>query len=734
MSLPQNKFHTVTLQAFAVAVWGACLGVFLTALALGANLKATDELTAVAHPSIVKIKIYEEAATVPWQEVFEKRMYLINCLICPILAWLSVTFISRPRGWTCLASFFAFVPTITWAYATLYQGEPEVFAYLSAAFSLAIPWLEWSWFARMTSPLFVWLSQISKIGQSVSNNALATDLKKWQTPDFNGMRWRLGLGFALAILLVFFFFPLKFNQYASYLGGNIHVCTWAVALPALYYLNPELLPGVDFESHYGVGHAYVFSFFLGDSLHATLRNYVFFAFLTLMCFYISAYLILSNMMRSATSGFLATLLVTAVSMEAESYGYPSNWPLRFPFLFLFVGCAAQAEMLRRTWIPVVLSGGLTGLSLFWQTDAGLYFLLAGVGYYGALTLWDWRGWWRLPLFVMMTVAAFGILLAAAFGSRALSPLFISRMFEPLFFYSSGFGFRLMSWQPSWSYLYNIAGPVVSLASLGWALLWFRGKYQSEKIESRYLFLFSAIGLMMLFKWVNRSIDIVWSINAMPIVVVLFWWLRYGALVFGEYLENQAPTDWNWRGLRLRTLTGAAAFLAILTAAVVTSCFHDPNGVASGYSSSPLVRMTKFTRTTPTVVNKLFRIIFRINVPPLDAPVIDPDDVAFLRAHTEATERVALISVQDWLYLADASRPPRFALLPAYFVYSNNLVDKMEVDVRQTNVLFVERNSMSVLREVNPVLYDRVVPIIQGEFVLVSSSNNLDLYQRVANSP
>src|SRR5206468_729181 len=160
--------------------------------------------------------------------------------------------------------------------------------------------------------------------------------------------------------------------------------------------------------------------------------------------------------------------------------------------------------------------------------------------------------------------------------------------------------------------------------------------------------------------------------------------------------------------RVRTLTGAAGFLVLFGATALASCFHNPNGVAPGYSSSPLVRFTKFTRTTPTTANKLCRLFIKIPSPALDAPRLDPTDVAFLQAHTEATQPVALISLQDWLYLADARRPPRFALLPAFFVYSNNLVDKIEADVRQTDVLFVERSSLATLREINLVLYDRVV--------------------------
>jgi hypothetical protein len=707
-------FEGRTLQALAVGVWGACVGMFLTALLLTGWIMRS-RLDVTFHPAIIPGPgPLAECAKVPWQEVFEKRMFLLQCLCCPPLAWLALALRRRLSGWACLGSFALFVPVASTAYRHAFQGAPRWLDFVAAGLALGIPWLRWPWLREGGRRLTSWLRKA--------------------VPGPSDLGGRLPLAVLLLGLLVVLLFPLRPGHLADTLWANIHTSSYCLA-PALYYLKPGTVPGLDFESQYGIGHAYVFSFFLGSSFRATVCAQVWFLFLVSSFYYLTAYAVLARFLGSPRAALLATLVLVAAGMECESYGYPSCFPVRHPFLFLFVGCAAREALLGRRWLPAALAGVLAGLSLFWQTDIGLVLGVLGGLYYGVLLVRERGAAIRLPLFAAGAGLTFALLALAAFGPRALSLLFVRRVLEPPLLYASHFGSWRMNWRLGWPCLYNVIAPAVTLASIGWALKRLRSGHPDERGAARYLLLFGVAGLLMLFKWVNRSLDNLWALNAAGVIVVLFWWLRYAALALGGHLERRLEGRLpRAAARRIPALTGLAAFAAMCGLAVLASLFHDRDGQQAGMSSSPLVRLTQFTKETSTPLNRALVALrgrpFRRKYafPPCS---LDSSDVSLLRRLTGATEAVALVSSQDWIYLAEARRAPGLPWLPVYMTHTRRQQERLEEALRAAPGVFLDRSGLDCLRQTNPALYKGVMAIIKGAFVPAASSTNLDFYRRAS---
>ncbi len=716
MSPATPRFNGETLRGFAAGLWGAAVGMYLTALVLAAFVAPLHARGTTFHPEITPFNGLEAAATLPWQEVLEKRMYFAHLAVCPALAWLAVRWSRRLSGWACLAACVLFAPAITSAYDHYYHGHVHANNLLFAAAALALP-------------LVAAAARRFLGGAREAFTPFAAPEAPADGPRSPVRFLSRSLPPALALLgmLAFFYGPRDVETLADRFTTDFHVSSYVIG-PALYYQSPSQVPALDFESHYGIGHAYTFSFLLGPSLHVTLCRYVWSLFAVTAFFYLSAYVVLGSLLRSLRGGFVAAALLATAGMECYSFACPSNWPVRMPLLFVFLAVASRAACFGRRWLPAVLAGLLAGLSLFWQTDVGLYLGAGGFGYFGVLAVRERLGWARPVLFLVAAGGTFAALCGLALGPRALTPIFYQRLVEPLLLYSTGFGFTLMRWRAGWSYLYNLVGPAVALATLGWAAQCVTAPDERARAEARFLFLAAAVGLLMLFKWVNRSMDILWWLNGVPVQVVLFWWARQATLTLGTALENRAGARPAWlAGRRLRTAVGAASLVAVLGLAGMATAFHTPADQA-GMSSSPLRRMAHFVRHNPTVANAIF-FGGTPDPPPPTSPPIDPADVAFLRNHTEAAQPVVVLSTREWVYLAEAGRAPGLPWVPVCLTHSHGLVERVEKRVRGAELLFVDRATQSSFRWWNAALCDCLQPILDREFTRVATGKDLDLYRR-----
>jgi hypothetical protein len=718
-----------SLRAIVAAMWGACVGIYVTALVLLPGLHTLGSRFPGRRPDLPASDVLAWDGMTTGPQILQQRIYILTCLMCPLLAWLSLKLRSRIGGWTGFAAVVLFVPAITLVFGGMSVGAPRLDAFAATAVVLGMPFLPLEWLTKAACALAPWLKrptapvpapeqEPAPAGEPVGENS-------------RPLARRLALGLVLLGVLIVFFRPWNINHFADAMTCEHHISLYLVG-PSLSLLRPGAVPALDFESHYGLGHVYVFSYFLGDNYHTTLSHYLSFMFFTLVFFSVSAYFVLSEFFRSDAVAFLATVLLLAVSMEGHTYHHPSNWPIRFPFLFLFIGCAARAEWLGRSWLPVLGAGLFAGLSFFWQTDVGLSLGATGVVYYLALSVRERGGWGRMPLFLLASAAAFVVLTFMAFGPRTLSVDFYRHLLDPLVAFGAGIGFVPMKWQAGWLYLYNVIAPIVTLATLGFAVKRFRADPQ-QKLEAGYLFLLGTSGFIMVFKWVNRAIDPVWSINAVGIVVVMFWWLRNVTHILGEFLEARTGSQlFGKRVLHVRTLTGCAVAIGLFTSGLIASYFHDPIA-ACGVSSSPMVRLKTFTSRTPTLAHLALRKICNLTAEPVVWSPVDRRDIEFIRTHTAATESVTLIAEFDWVYLAEARRAPAFASLPVNYTYTYSLLERADKAMRESECVFVERECLKKFATDYPTLNGRLSPILTEDFTLVESGKALDLYRRKATS-
>jgi hypothetical protein len=503
------------------------------------------------------------------------------------------------------------------------------------------------------------------------------------------------------------FAPHDLASAASECSAEAHVGSYLVG-PPQYYRAPGVVPGLDFESHYGIGHALAFSRVMGNGgLQSVLQRYILFVLLISVAYFLSAHLVLTDWLRSPWAAFAVTLGLAAAAAEGLAYTMPSCWPVRHPFCFAFLFCAVRG-IDSRNWC--LAAGAAAGLSLFWQTDTGLYTLAAGAALYAASAVFLGGSWRRAPVFLAAGAGTFLALCLGFFGPRVLSLTFAERLLEPLLLYATGFGTALMEWHGGWGWWYNLAGPGVAVASVG---VFVGCGRRGAPREVAYGAAASLLGLAMLFKWVNRSIDVLWALNGGLVLAAAGWWACVAWRSLAAKLEH--PT---------RRALAATALLVLLVLGVWADAhFAKPDPLLR--STSPLVRIADRLDTYPNLINALRRPIEPFEVP----PPFDEQAVAYLRDHTAETERVAVVSQYDWEFLAAAGRAPRLCWLQLFLVHSPVLLDRCADDLRNSDRVFVERHALISLLQVNPATHARVASILAGCFEPADESARWTLYRR-----
>jgi hypothetical protein len=383
--------------------------------------------------------------------------------------------------------------------------------------------------------------------------------------------------------------------------------------------------------------------------------------------------------------------------------------VRYPFLFAFLFTAVRG--VGRSGLPwCAAAGAVAALSLFWQTDVGLYTLAAGAAFYAAAALFL-RGSLARPLvFLATAIGAFAALCLLCFGPRVLSLTFAERLLEPLLLYATGFGNQLMNWKPGWGYWYNLLGPGLAIASV--AIMMGHGRASMPPRAVLYGAAASLLGLAMLFKWINRSLDILWSLNGGLVAVVAGWWVWVGWRALADRLAKGA-SPW---GALARRMAAAAALIGIAYLGFRLDR-HYARPDYQGGSSSPIVRVVNRLKNFRNPINAALKgIPTTIHPPPIDRA-----SSRYLKIHTRRSERVAVISDADWNYLADAGRSPRLSWLQLFLVHSPVLLDRCAGDLRNSDRIFVDRTSLGTLRNMNVAAHDVVMQILAERFELADES-------------
>ena len=140
----------------------------------------------------------------------------------------------------------------------------------------------------------------------------------------------------------------------------------------------------------------------------------------------------------------------------------------------------------------------------------------------------------------------------------------------------------MNWKPGWGYWYNLLGPGLAVASVG--VMLGHGRKALPPRAVLYGAAASLLGLAMLFKWVNRSIDILWSLNGGLVAVVACGWFWLGWRALSDRLAKESRP-----GVEFARRAAAAATLAGLVVLAVRLDWDRANSKYQGGSSSPVVR-------------------------------------------------------------------------------------------------------------------------------------------------
>lgn len=496
----------------------------------------------------------------------------------------------------------------------------------------------------------------------------------------------------LALLLI----PTDLERVTAAVRDEAHKVSYFIG-PALYGYDPGLVPGLDFHSHYGPALGWFFFHIMGDGWKSAAMRVVGLNVAITLATYIQAYFLLNYLIRSrlAAIAVVTALAVLAFSTSNQFYS-PSAYPTRFPLLILFAVALSQhcTAPMRLRWL--ILAAMMCAVSLLWQTEIGLFFLVTGT--FVAAIAGGFPNYRNPLVFLGASIGAAILMCLALFGPRAVSIAFLVESIRPLLLYGTGWGSTPIKWDFGWGMLYDLPLQIVGCITVGWASI--RLSRPSDSPRDRFvtglLLTLSMIGIALMIKWVNRTLDAVWHQNALPLVIVSAWWIR-------QFAVGWQPS--------FRRGAGIATAVATVVALLFVQDVNNPHlyGLRS-YVTYPSLLRWPFV-STPQVTWQD------------DFDRITETETKFIQEKTGPDERVLVIAFKDWAYLAQAHRAPLAYFLPFLVSFDTRFLDW---SMSGANRLFYD----SVV-ESRPE-YERVRDVmerINRDFVAVETRGNLTLYER-----
>ncbi len=533
--------------------------------------------------------------------------------------------------------------------------------------------------------------------------AITVELNRRANPSFSpaesaaGFPLRVGLIDLLPIaFLALLLIPTDLERVTSVVRDEAHKVSYFIG-PALYGYGPGLVPGLDFHSHYGPALGWFFHLIMGDGWKSAAMRVVGLNIAITLATNIQAYFLLTYLIRSrlAAIGIVSALALLAFSTANHFYS-PSAYPTRFPLLIVFVlaiglHCVAPR---RPGWL--IVSAVFCALSLLWQTEIGLFFLVTGT--FVAVVAGGFPDFRNVAIFVGTSTATAMLICLLLFGSRALSLTFLIECFRPLVLYGTGWGSAPIKWFLRWSMVYNLPLQIVGCVTIGWATI--RLSRPSDSARDQFvtgvLLALSMIGIALMIKWVNRTLDAVWHQNALPLVIVAAWW------------AHQLTIE--WRPPVRRALGALSAVAAVLGLLFVQDIYNPhPYGLRS-YANYPSLLNGPFIATTPGTWQE-------------DFGRITDTETKFIQDKTKSDERVLVIAMMDWAYLAQAHRAPEAYFMPLLVAFDAQFMDRT---MNSANRLFYD--DIVERRPDNP-RFREAMTLIKRDFVAVETRGNLTLYER-----
>lgn len=652
---------------------GACIGILVSMITVYVAIAATGMTTDFNHPHILPSAYTEPLLTVKWQERFESLYFFLAVPLAVVSGLTARPFLVKKPAWACALSLAVFIPALAYVCAGLFRdGSINVIGLLICIAALllvfAVPDAE----SPSTDP---------------HRDSPAGNLGYW-------------LFFPAYLLLVAASLaPASFSSLATTLTDP-HVGSWLM-VPAINSLSPQAITAVDFESHYGLGHALLFSKLVGNSFEQTTYRAAFYLWALCVAFYASVFWLAAGIYRSAFVAATVSLLILASGFDGFSFSLPSNMPIRYVMAPACLWICLHASMSPRPGPMSALCGVVVACAIFWQTDTGLQIAISCGLYVLILTFMGKFNPLHVLLFVASTILCFSLFLLGLVGVQSFWTA-LARLAEPISLYSGGFGGVLVTWQPGWSYVYNIAAPVVLAVSVAMAItaIGREGKLFPAQLQNRALLILAAFSFLTLMKWANRSIDVLWWLNGWPVIILLgIWWIKATCYLSGTK----------------RLALGSIAIL-LMIGALNLSFGQD---IILGLSRAPASRWAHYFNLHPGVLSDLVhRALGQARDPASRRHdrVVSTRATDIVRKKTQDGERVAILSRNDWHYHVDAPRPSALHWLPLHLTHSHVLLDRNASDIQHAQRLFLEDGYWQFLKERNASTYERVRQIVDQCFV------------------
>ena len=522
--------------------------------------------------------------------------------------------------------------------------------------------------------------------------------------------WRAHLAFLGVLFLVLF--PAPLEAVAARIGFEMHVVSFLIG-PALYTFGDNLIPGIDYFTQYSVGQPYLFSFLLAPSAAATMIRYAGWIVAAMFLFYAGMFYFLWWLYRNWRWAAAVTMLVLMSSFHTERPFFdPSSFPLRYPLLFVWltaIVCLSHFSNAKRFRLALACA---IGLSLFLNTETGLYMLIATGLVVLAINENPLNGLWRYSGILAGSIAMFTFLCLGAFGPGIFNIIFFKRIFEPFFIYGEGFGAWPVFWDFGWHMLYNILSPGVALATMGWAVISLRSAVQSEQ-RTRVVALLAAssVAIMMSVKYWNMSIAALWLVNSVLFWTVIAWWVIQ-ALTFAEAVQASS-------GARATVKPRTIKWVLVVAAIMFVTVLND----SRNRSFYGMRAYGKYQGLLKRVIWRHSDACLRMDCA---VPSISKKDVELITSMTSERQRVAMFSPIDWAYLIEAKRAPHFEFVPSHATFTRR---QLATATTGFDLIFTPRSPVKNHGIEHPELAAILAPLLDREFEIAAEGEALIAWKR-----
>lgn len=637
---PLDSFHLLG-QACVGALTGALIAMFIVGLTLQVG----------GHPLVVPEHLLDWNLHNILFKPREKGFYLLSLILGPIGAYITSMNLWRVNERYIWLVLFVSVPVTTYLARHVIQlDNRKILLFLSIVFMLAFT---------------VYYSRNSCKYRPIVDSPVQDKIS-------------LSIYFLLLTAITLILIPRSFTEVAARIGMEMHVAGTLIG-PALYFLNGNLLPGVDYYTQYSIGQPWLYSFILGHSAEAAIRNYTVLVIITTWLFF-SQFLYLTRWLYQSWSiAILVTFTFMFMLFHCNNHFFdPSSSVLRYPLLgvsaWIFGYWIENTDSLKKT----ILLGCVIALSLFLNTETGIITVCAITLVTLLLSRPVFPSLWRLSCLGFLSLSCILLLILIVFGIRSFNIDFFLHMLEPLLLFGKyGFG----GWPIVWSlhdlnWFYNLVSPGIAVGSL--ALIFQTNTTSINKARRAVLAFFATVGLLMMAKFINMSLIGLWEMNALGLLVLLGWWGK-------AFITKYKSTKFSFPYLRY-SVPGflIAGSLVYLTALYLITFTYDPRNPSTLGLGSWI--------HYPSLMRSIFQDKYACHDFKCVTNRPDPKDILLIKDRTRQGELVAIIDLYDWTYLVGAHRPPLMLFTPSAVTFTKQQLSESLKRLQTARYLFLPKGA------------------------------------------